>query len=101
MFYSRRLGRAPHGTDNLPSGDNVYTDTPSQTKILGAAKLTGRVGRYSIGVMQAVTEEAQARVQNGPLFSTQAGEPLTSYSAGRAPRAFSNPARIGATTTAT
>jgi hypothetical protein len=28
LFYSRRVGRAPHGTDNLPSGDNVYTDVP-------------------------------------------------------------------------
>ena len=101
MFYSRRVGRAPHGTDNLPSGDNVYTDTPSQTKILGAAKLTGRVGRYSIGVMQAVTEEAQARVQNGPLFSTQAVEPLTSYSVGRVRREFSNQSAIGVMLTAT
>ena len=28
LFYSRRVGRAPHGTDNLPSGDNIYTDVP-------------------------------------------------------------------------
>jgi hypothetical protein len=101
MFYSRRVGRAPQGTDGLPSGDNVYTDVPSQTKILGAAKLTGRVGRYSIGVMQAVSEEAQARVQNGALFSTQPVEPLTSYSVGRVRREFSNQSAIGLMLTAT
>src|SRR5260221_94973 len=95
MFYSRRVGRSPHGTDNLPSGDNIYTDVPSQTKVLGAAKLTGRVGNYSVGVMQAVSEEAQARVQNGTLFSTQPVEPLTSYSVGRVRREFSNQSAIG------
>jgi hypothetical protein len=101
MFYSRRVGRAPQGTDNLPSGDNIYTDSPSQTKILGAAKLTGRVGHYSIGVMQAVSEEAQARIQNGPLFSTLPVEPLTSYSVGRVRREFSNQSAIGFMLTAT
>ena len=95
MFYSRRVGRPPQGADNLPSGDNIYTDVPSQTKILGAAKLTGRVGQYSIGVMQAVSEEAQARVQNGSVLSTQPVEPLTSYSVGRVRREFSNQSAIG------
>jgi len=95
MFYSRRVGRPPQGADNLPSGDNIYTDVPSQTKILGAAKLTGRVGQYSIGVMEAVSEEAQARVQNGSVLSTQPVEPLTSYSVGRVRREFSNQSAIG------
>ena len=95
MFYSRRVGRAPQGTGNLPSGVNVYTDSPPQTKILGAAKLTGRVGNYSIGVMQAVSERAQARVQNGPLLSTQPVEPMTSYSVGRVRREFPNQSAIG------
>ncbi|MBZ5557295.1 MAG: carbohydrate binding family 9 domain-containing protein [Acidobacteriia bacterium] len=95
MFYSRRVGRSPQGTDYLPNGDNVYTDVPSQTKILGAAKLTGRVGNYSIGVMQAVSEEAQARVQNGSLFSTQPVEPMTSYTVGRVRREFANQSAIG------
>jgi hypothetical protein len=73
----------------------VYTDVPSQTKILGAAKLTGRVGSYSVGVMQAVTEEAEARVQNGALFSVQPVEPMASYSVGRVRREFSNQSSIG------
>src|SRR6185436_873664 len=79
LFYSRRVGRAPHGTSNLPEGDAVYTDVPAQTKILGAAKLTGRIGQYSIGVMQAVSEQARARVQDGLSLSTQVVEPLASY----------------------
>lgn len=95
MFYSRRVGRAPQGTGNLPGGHDVYTDSPAQTRILGAAKLTGRVGHYSIGVMQAVSERAQARVQNGPRLATQAVEPLTSYSIGRMRREFPNQSAIG------
>src|SRR5438132_13438746 len=55
LFYSRRIGRSPQGVDELPGGDDVFTDIPAQTTILGASKLTGRVGRYSIGAMQAVT----------------------------------------------
>jgi Domain of unknown function (DUF5916) len=89
------VGRAPHGAGNLPSGVDIYTDVPSQTKILGAAKLTGRIGQYSIGVMQAVSEEAQAGVQIGSVFSNQAVEPLTSYSVGRVRREFSNQSAIG------
>ena len=95
LFYSRRVGRSPQGTDDLPSGDNVYTDTPTQTTILGAGKLTGRVGRYSVGVMQAVTQEARARVQNGPIASTQTVEPLTSYTVGRVRREFANQSSMG------
>ena len=53
---------SPQGTDDLPSGDDVYTDAPVQSTILGAAKLTGRVGKFSIGVMQAVQQEESATV---------------------------------------
>jgi hypothetical protein len=37
----------------LPSGDGVYTSYPAHSTILGAGKLTGRVGMFSIGVMHA------------------------------------------------
>src|SRR5438105_3154483 len=57
LFYSRRVGRAPQGTSVLPSGDGIYTEYPAQSTILGAGKLTGRVGRFSIGVMHAVSQE--------------------------------------------
>src|SRR5262245_25394047 len=35
LFYSRRVGRAPQGLDLLPGGDDIYTDVPVQTTILG------------------------------------------------------------------
>jgi hypothetical protein len=56
LFYSRRIGRSPELTD-------VYGDaaSPSATKILGAAKVTGRLpGGFSLGVLDAVTDHVTA-----------------------------------------
>ncbi|MGH7648036.1 MAG: DUF5916 domain-containing protein [Gemmatimonadaceae bacterium] len=52
LFYSRRIGRAPQLA-------GVYDDSTADqaTRILGAAKLTGRFrGGFSLGVMDAVTD---------------------------------------------
>jgi hypothetical protein len=101
LFYSRRVGRAPHGTDNLPSGDGVFTDVPVQTTILGAAKLTGRAGKFSIGAMQAIQKEGSATVLAGNRRFGQPVEPFTSYSVGRVRREFKNNSSIGGMFTAT
>jgi hypothetical protein len=59
LFYSRRIGRAPRGS--LPHND--FADVPDGTRILGAAKLTGRLGNgTSIGVISAVTAREHARI---------------------------------------
>lgn len=51
LFYSRRIGRAPQ----LGFRANA-NDVPVATTILGAAKLTGRLGNgLSIGLLEAVT----------------------------------------------
>lgn len=51
LFYSRRIGRAPQL-------GGVYADpgAPGATGILGAGKLTGRVGATSFGALGAATE---------------------------------------------
>jgi hypothetical protein len=95
LFYSRRVGRSPHGIDDLPSGDNVYTSYPSQSRILGAAKLTGRMGKFSVGAMYAVTQEETATVLDGAQRYQQAVEPTTSYAIGRMRREFANQSSIG------
>ena len=100
LFYSRRVGRAPHGTNDLPSGDNIYTDIPVQSTILGAAKLTGRVGKFSIGAMQAVQQEETATILDGTRKFGQPVEPLTSYSVGRVRREFKNQSSFGGVFTA-
>jgi hypothetical protein len=101
LFYSRRIGRSPQGAGDLPGGDGIYTDSPSQSTILGAAKLTGRIGKFSIGVMQAVTQEERAVVLNRGLTTDQPVEPLTSYSVGRVRREFANQSSVGMMLTST
>ena len=56
-FYSRRIGGAPHGS---ASGD--FLDTPTNTTILSAAKVTGRLrSGLSVGALAAVTPREFAR----------------------------------------
>ena len=100
LFYTRRVGRAPHGTDTLPSGDNVYITYPTQSTILGAAKLTGRVGKFSVGAMYVVTQEETATIVDGGQRFQQAVEPTTRYSIGRARREFANQSSVGLMATA-
>jgi hypothetical protein len=105
LFYSRRVGRSPHG-GTLPTEPAVYTDAPLQTTILGAAKLTGRVGRYSIGVVHAVTQEEFADVLapaslGAPVVSSRLPvEPPSSYSVARVRREFPNQSYVGVIATA-
>ncbi len=83
-FYSRRIGRAPTGAD-LAYGAGPYADVPDASTILGAAKITGRTtGGWTIGLLDAVTGQEDARIQraNGSR-STQEVEPLSNYFVGR------------------
>lgn len=74
---------------------------PQQTTILGAAKLTGHVGQFSVGALNAVTADEQATLANGTLRTRQSVEPLSSYSVVRARREFANQSTIGFVATAT
>lgn len=57
LFYSRRIGRPPRG--DIDDSTYDYTiDRPVATSILGAAKLTGKLGSgTSIAALSAVTQE--------------------------------------------
>ena len=95
-FYSRRIGRPPQlggYVDDISS----YADSPDNTAILGAAKITGRTqSGYTVGVLNAVTGREQARYTAGAgqAEGTQTVEPLTNYFVGRLKKEF----RDGATT---
>lgn len=68
LFYSRRIGRAPQLRGTY--GDAA---SPLQSRILGAAKVTGRLGNgLSVGVLDAVTGEARG-IQQRTI------EPQTNY----------------------
>ena len=77
FFYSRRIGRAPQGS----APDNDYADTPEATTILGAGKLTGRVGNgWNIGAISALTGSEKGRFSlNGSEFEQEI-EPQATYS---------------------
>jgi hypothetical protein len=101
LLYSRRIGRSPQ-TPVPASAGAIFTDTPTASTILGAAKLTGKtVGGWSIGFLDAVTARESAR------FVTATGErgeatvePLTNYAVARVRRDFRNgESRFGAIVT--
>jgi hypothetical protein len=99
LFYSRRIGRSPRGEANVPDGG--FFDAPAQTTILGATKLTGRAGPFSIGVLNAVTGDEDAVIASGLTRTRQTVEPLTSYSVARARREFTNQSSLGFMMTST
>jgi uncharacterized protein DUF5916/cellulose/xylan binding protein with CBM9 domain len=91
LFYSRRIGRAPQGSGNAYNAGS-WTDVPQYTRILGAAKLTGRAAsRWNISALEAVTAREHARVQDslGQRFNVEV-EPLTNYFVGRLARDLPN-----------
>ncbi len=85
FFYSRRIGKVPQGS--IPDAD--YFDSPLGTHILGAAKLTGKIGdNWSIGTIQAVTQKEMAELQTNGNRSEVEIEPLTYYGILRAQKEF-------------
>ena len=85
FFYSRRIGRSPQVQP--PNYD--YADIPSGTRILGAAKLTGKIaGDWNLGILQAITAREMADTDLGGVRGKAEVEPLTSYSVLRAQREF-------------
>lgn len=77
LFYSRRIGRTPQLL-------GAYGDasSPTATTILGAAKLSGRIGKsFSVGVLDAVTDRASGS-QDRTI------EPRTNYGVARVQREF-------------
>jgi hypothetical protein len=100
LFYSRRIGRPPQAVATL--GFNEYAESPMAATILGAAKLTGRVGKFSLGGLTAVTAEEDALIAGPNLVRrTQTIEPLAGYSVMRARREFANQSNVGFMLTST
>ncbi|MFN0180787.1 MAG: DUF5916 domain-containing protein [Gemmatimonadales bacterium] len=63
LFYSRRIGRAPHGAADRRGG---FAETVDGTTILAAAKVSGKTqSGWSIGALGALTAREEARVIDG------------------------------------
>lgn len=85
LFYSRRIGRSPQGTIS----DAEYADYPTETRILGAAKLTGKLDEStSVAALSAVTERTYATLFNNGTKTSEEVEPLTHYGVLRGRKEF-------------
>jgi hypothetical protein len=88
LFYSRRIGRQPQGGVGVTT---EYVDAPTNTTILGAAKLTGRTsGGWTVGVLNTVTAEERTRyvLPGAEDVEQRVTEPMTNYAVGRVRRDF-------------
>ena len=67
LFYSRRIGRAPQG---FPTSSGDFYDIPENSTIIGAGKLTGRSGPWTLGILEAVTAREYASVYDSATGTT-------------------------------
>lgn len=82
MFYSRRIGRQP--TLDAPTD---AADVSPATTILGAGKLTGKIGGWSVGTLAALTDRETARYRDSTGIDRKfAVEPRTMFLVSRARR---------------
>ena len=78
LFYSRRIGGRPNYFPDL-DGDE-FVDQPKQTRILTAAKLTGKnKNGFSWGILESVTARQQAEIDKEGERRKIVVEPLTNY----------------------
>lgn len=85
LFYSRRIGRSPQGGTSSAQ----YSDYPTKSRILGAAKLTGKLDETtSVGAISAITERTYAALFNNGIKSEEEVEPLTHYGVLRTRKEF-------------
>lgn len=88
LFYSRRIGRSPQVWSDI---DYDYIDRPGETRILGAAKLTGKINEtWSIGAVSSVTERTYGTLELDGNQLKEEIEPLTHYGVLRTQKQFNN-----------
>ncbi len=86
FFYSRRIGRAPQGYVS----QSGFVSFPDRTSILGAFKLTGRVGHnWNVGFISTLTAREYAEIDYiGERFREEV-EPFSYYGVLRVQKEFS------------
>ena len=85
LFYSRRIGRTPQGDVTSPG----FVEMPDWTTILGAAKVTGKIGQgFNLGAVTALTEREYAQVDLDGARSAVEVEPFSNDSVVRGLKEF-------------
>jgi hypothetical protein len=87
FFYSRRIGRVPQRNVSVQDG---WVERPEATRILGAAKLSGKTAAgWTLGFLNAVTAAEHSRIATpGDGVSRVPVEPLANYSVASLTRDF-------------
>lgn len=100
LFYSRRIGRYPHGYPSV--GANEYVKMPESTTILGAMKISGKTKKgLSVGILESLTSREDALIDSLGSRRKETVEPLTNYFVGRVMQDFNKgTTTIGAMVTA-
>ncbi len=89
VFYSRRIGRSPQTSASL--NDNEFADVPVNSTILGAAKFSGKTkDGWSIGILETITDNEYATIDNNGERREELIEPLTNYFVARAQKDFND-----------
>lgn len=108
LFYSRRIGRTPQLSGSIiDNSATAYYSVPSNTQILGAAKITGRThDGLSIGTLDALTNQESAHFVGTPSNPNAIWraivEPMSNYFVGRVKQEFRDGATVvGAMVTST
>jgi len=87
LFYSRRIGRRPQGYPSLDEGE--YASVPRFTRILGAAKVTGKTEKgLSVGILEALTADTKATIDQEGNERKETIEPLTNFALARIQKDF-------------
>jgi hypothetical protein len=87
LFYSRRIGQYPHYYPSTSDGE--FVKMPEATTILGAAKLSGKTKKgLSVGILESVTANENAIIDNKGQRRKESVEPLTNYFVGRVQQDF-------------
>lgn len=95
FFYSRRIGRTPRFGGPMDDENAAFAEALTPTPIAGAAKLSGRAGPWSVGVLSALTlGQERDFVREDGTRGTAAIEPAAHYGVARVRRDF----REGAST---
>ncbi len=80
FFYSRRVGRPPEGSVTQPG----FAEVPGNTTILGAAKVTGQLGGWNVGLVNSLTGREYADIEQAGTRLQEEVEPFSYYGALRA-----------------
>jgi hypothetical protein len=89
LFYSRRIGGAPHRFIGSDGGRAYYVDQPDNTTILGAAKFSGKTqSGLSVGLLQSTTQREVATIDFDGERTEETVEPLTNFQVARVQQDF-------------